>query len=87
MSKEAVLKGTQAALVKVTKERDKWEALFKEACAYAQELEVENAKLQGRVGVAQAKAETGDVLADVFKRAGGKLPNSYRRDERRIVKL
>jgi hypothetical protein len=86
---EAVLKGTKAALVKVTKERNTFEALFKEACALAKELEVENAKLRGKVGVAQAEAKpTGDALKSIFKRAEREgLPNSGAYDPRRIVKL
>jgi hypothetical protein len=84
---DAVLKGTKAALVKVTKERNKYEALFKEAIALAKSLEIENAKLKGKVAVGDARTTAG-VLDGIFQKARQEgLPNSGARDERKIVKL
>jgi hypothetical protein len=82
----AVLKGTKAALVKVTKERNAYEALFKEACALAKSLEIENAKLKGRVAVGDARTTVG-VLDGVFAKARAEgLPNSWKHDARKVVK-
>jgi hypothetical protein len=63
--------------------------LLIQACKALDAEYAKTARLTGQVAKAKSeKPEVGGVFEDIFKRAATEgLPNSFRRDERRIVKL